>query len=299
MRELYRVLSVPVGQDLSAFSYFLSRQGLFHKITEESGQQVMWVADARLIETVTGYFEDWQRGLMQLTPAPERQGFNKTAFINGKRISQYPMTWCFLLVSIGVSLISGFGQFLSVIEPFTFVPFEQVPQATGGELIAFGTLTMTLDYGQYWRLITPVFLHFSLLHLAFNMVWVFDLGQRIEEKHGPWPLFFLVLVTGIAANGVQYFFGSANALFGGFSGVIFALLGYCLVREKLDKSCQFGILPAVYGFMLIYLIIGYTGVFDGIAGGRVANAAHTGGLLSGALVGALVGLLFKCKARQD
>ncbi len=300
MRGLYRVLTVPVGQDLSAFSYFLSGKGFFHRITEESGQQVLWVADARFIEPVTSYFEHWQRGLMPLTPAPQNRGFNKKAFINkGKSIGQYPMTWGFVLVSVVVSLMTGFGQFLPMTEALTFVPFDQMSHVGGGELIDFGTLTMALDRGQYWRLMTPIFLHFSLLHLAFNMLWVFDLGKRIERKQGSWHLFFLVLVTGVVSNGVQYLFGNANALFGGFSGVIFALLGYSLARERVDKSCRFGILPAVYGFMLVYLVIAYTGLFDDIAGGRVANAAHTGGLLSGVLVGAMVGLFLKRKPRYD
>ena len=61
-----------------------------------------------------------------------------------------------------------------------------------------------LDQGQYLSLVTPIFLHFGLMHLAFNCIWLAMLGSKIEQQQGSIHLFLLVVACGAASNIVQY-----------------------------------------------------------------------------------------------
>ena len=88
------------------------------------------------------------------------------------------------------------------------------------------------EKGLYTRLLSPIFLHFGLLHLVFNCLWLSLLGARIESNEGSIHLLVLVLVTGICSNMAQYYW-SGSIYFGGLSGVIYALLGYIWIKNKI------------------------------------------------------------------
>ena len=57
-----------------------------------------------------------------------------------------------------------------------------------------------LQHGHYWRLVTPIFLHFGWVHLIFNMLWLWELGRRIEYAVGSLHLLTVILFIGIASN---------------------------------------------------------------------------------------------------
>ena len=291
--KAHRALELPTTVDISPLSYFLYCQGIPHKVTEQSGKQVVWAVGQEQAAQIEQYYRDWQYGLLTLQEVPERKTETLTEMAGKIAWRRYPVTLLFLCVSVLIGVVSGFGDSWGLVRALAFTPFDLVSDGRGGAELHFYTLSVVLEKAQYWRLFTPVFLHFSVVHLAFNMLWLFDLGKRIEAKQGGIHVGFLIIATGIASNVVQYIWGGDAAIFGGFSGVVFGLLGYCMMREKVDKSCHFGILPAIYGFMLAYLAIGYSGVLDGLFGGSIANAAHTGGLLSGVLAGALAGMFFR------
>ena len=86
--------------------------------------------------------------------------------------------------------------------------------------------------GEYWRLLTPIFLHFGWLHIVFNCLWLWELGALIELRLGTIVLLLLVLSSGIGSNYAQ-FLDSGPSLFGGMSGVVYALLGVCWVYNSL------------------------------------------------------------------
>ncbi|MGI9274747.1 MAG: rhomboid family intramembrane serine protease [Endozoicomonas sp.] len=290
---MYRALEIPGHINLSALSYFLYRRGLSHKITEESGRQVLWTASEEHAGLVEQIYSDWQSGALQLEEAPARRGVLDQGVGNLLRRlpwKRFPVTMLLLVICLAVGLFTQMGDNINTVSHFTFVKFRVM-----GEYAYFSSLAQTLDAGDYWRLITPIFLHFGILHFAFNMLWLFDIGRRIEFRQDGLHLLGLVLVSGLLSNFAQYYFGGASSLFGGFSGVVYGMLGYCLVREKIDPDCQFGIQPAIYGFMMIWLAIGFTGILGTIGFGNMANAAHTGGLVSGVVLGAIAGLLFRQK----
>ena len=80
-------------------------------------------------------------------------------------------------------------------------------------------------------------------------------------------------------------------LFGGMSGVVFGLLGFAFVWSRLVPSRSHRVPNGIYIFMLIYLVIGFTGAMDLLMMGSIANGAHFGGLLGGLLTGGLAALL--------
>lgn len=137
---------------------------------------------------------------------------------------------------------------------------------------------------KYLRMISPIFLHFGLLHLVFNCLWLGLLGSKIETQEGSFHLFLIVLISGIASNMSQYYW-SGTVYFGGMSGVIYALLGYLWVKHKIAPQ-HFAPLPSgLMGFMVGWLVLCMTGVLEVALGIGVANAAHISGLVAGLFIG--------------
>jgi GlpG protein len=128
--------------------------------------------------------------------------------------------------------------------------------------------------GQVWRLITPIFIHLSVLHLFFNMFWLLDLGAMIERRRGTWIMLGLVLSSAILSNLTEYFW--AGPSFGGMSGVVYALFGYVWIKGKFQPHLQVGVSQQTVTIMLAWLALCMTGLI-----GDIANAAHLAGLLVG------------------
>jgi membrane associated rhomboid family serine protease len=137
--------------------------------------------------------------------------------------------------------------------------------------------------GELWRLITPIFIHFSWMHILFNMLWLKDLGSMIEARQGSGFLTIMVLVTAIASNLAQFL--AVGPDFGGMSGVVYALMGYIWIRGKLDPGSGLFLHPSTVMMMIIWFFVCWTG-----AVGHVANFAHAGGLLAGMAWGGLSGV---------
>lgn len=131
------------------------------------------------------------------------------------------------------------------------------------------------NIAQIWRLFTPAFLHFSALHIIFNLLWWWYLGGQIEQKISSVKLLLLFVLASSLPNLLQYFM--TGPAFGGLSGVVYALVGYFWILGKYKPQAGLHLSPAYIGFMLLWLVAGF---FD-LLGVPVANGAHLGGLLVG------------------
>ena len=136
------------------------------------------------------------------------------------------------------------------------------------------TLAQFTDW-QAWRYITPAFIHFSVLHLVFNLLWWWYLGGQIEQRLGSGKLFILLIVGAALPNIAEFFVSGPR--FGGLSGVVYALLGYSWLRTRLQPDCGLAMPPALMGFMLVWLVLGFLDML----GTPTANMAHLVGLLVG------------------
>lgn len=141
----------------------------------------------------------------------------------------------------------------------------------------------TLSKGQIWRLITPDFLHFSWPHIIFNSVMLWFLGSQIEFIDGRTRLLVLALVASLLSNGLQYLV--TGPLFGGLSGVVYAIMGYCWLSQRRLPRFQFP--PALITFALAWMVLGFTPLPNMLGMGNMANEAHLGGFVAGLLVAVL------------
>ena len=195
-----------------------------------------------------------------------------------------------ILISILVAFFSNYGSVLVLIEPLTFIKIDLGSYKNG--YVSFNSFETTyMQNNEWWRLITPMFIHFSLTHLVFNCLWVYMLGSKIELIDGYLTFLNLVIFSSIISNLAQHFFGE-SALFGGLSGVIYGLLGYCMIIEIDTKQERYDLPPALYLFMLIWLILGFLGILNLFGFGNVANYAHLGGLISGIIFAMITRYVF-------
>jgi GlpG protein len=142
-------------------------------------------------------------------------------------------------------------------------------------------------HGQVWRLVTPIFLHFGIMHLLFNSWALSSFGTIIEVRRRTLRLAVLVLVSAIASNLGQFFYmqrvdpGTPH-LFGGISGVICALFGYIWMKGLYEPEQGMILHPNSVTMVLLWLALCLTGWM-----GPIANAAHVVGLLVGVAFGVL------------
>jgi GlpG protein len=191
-----------------------------------------------------------------------------------------------IAISIIIALLSNYGSFLSVIEPFTFLKMDLNSLERG--YINFFTLDSTYNINnEWWRLITPMLIHFSFAHLVFNCLWIYVLGSKIEQFDGHLIFINLILFCSICSNLTQYFFGGPS-LFGGLSGVIYGMLGFCMIIELESQFERYDLPPALYLFMIVWLVLGFMGVLTLFGFGNVANFAHLGGLISGIIFAMII-----------
>lgn len=128
---------------------------------------------------------------------------------------------------------------------------------------------------ELWRWFSHAFLHFSLLHIVFNLVWWWYIGGIVEKRLGSGKLFVLTVVAALLSGWMQARFN--GIMFGGLSGVVYALMGYAWLRGERDPESGVHLERGVMAFAIIWLFIGYMGLF----GMAIANAAHLTGLLLG------------------
>ena len=135
---------------------------------------------------------------------------------------------------------------------------------------------------QYWRLITVMFLHASLLHILFNMYALYLFGFLIERTLGSLRFLAIYFVAGFLASAASFAFGSPFVPAVGASGAIFGLLGAWVAYNLRRRGTAMASANLQWAVMLIAinLVLGFS-----IAG--IDNIAHVGGLVAGGAAGAV------------
>ena len=199
-----------------------------------------------------------------------------------------PLTLTLIILSCIVSIFNNFGSpdpsneiGQSIQRQMGFVSYPDYKRSNEDPLV-------NLKRGQLWRTITPIFIHLSPLHLLMNVIGMVVLGRVSERWLGTGKYAMLVLVAAILPNMLQALAPSAlggNPLFGGISGVVYALFGLVWVRSVINPTLGVYI-PFVYVVMILLpLAIGFSGL---VPGWRAADLCHLGGLMIGAAVAYMI-----------
>ena len=157
---------------------------------------------------------------------------------------------------------------------------QYVSQSTlGGDIASYYGLKVNslIVQGQYWRLLTPMFLHGSIIHLGVNMYALYLFGPGLESQYGHRRFLLLYLLSGYAGNVMSFLFSIANSL--GSSTAIFGLLGaegvFIYQNRRLLGARAQRALTEIIVIALINFVIGLSPGID--------NWGHLGGLLGGVL----------------
>ncbi len=203
--------------------------------------------------------------------APSGSGFSVKNIINDA--IKAPFTSVVFLLCVAVYTLSLLGLFSPIAQHLLMQPFSVLS-----------------ENHEWWRLLGPAFIHFSALHIIFNLLWWGMLGAKIERTLGVSMLLIVFLVSATISNAAQAIFSDpvqANLyLFGGLSGVVYAVMGFVWWLGWLRPSWGLSLPNSIVGFMLVWLVLGYADILWV----NMTNAAHTAGLISGCLLAGALSL---------
>lgn len=285
------VLRAPVENDLAPFSRYLQEQGITPYIFEQSGWQCLCVPAATDPAFLQQLVTQWHSGEINISlyqqPVVDSYIAAPTVFADWQK---FPLTIVLLVFSALTCFMvaTPWGESLGGLQWLATMTLQ--PIVMDGD--KFRLLATLPSVDQVWRYWTPVFLHFSAFHILFNGLMLLELGRRVEMLQGSQRLLFLVMATGLTSNLTQFYAAPAN-LFGGLSGVIYALVGYTWLYQRLRPSVCLVATPGLMAMALVWLVLCLSGLVTMAGMGEIANAAHVGGLLSGLVFAVLLALLDK------
>jgi GlpG protein len=196
------------------------------------------------------------------TPADRARYIDiRTELLQHRRLSPIPVTWFCIGVAVAVTLLAHVPALAPMISKLYFSQY-------------LGTTFPEIRAGQIWRLVTPIFLHGGLLHLVFNMLWLYQLGGQIEVQEASYYVAVMMLVMAVICNTAQYMV--SGPLFVGMSGVVYGLLGYIWMMTQFQVATQYILSQQTVMFMLLWLGLCLIGIIP-----HVANTEHVVGMLLG------------------
>ena len=169
---------------------------------------------------------------------------------------------------------------VALLMSVTYAAQLVAPEYTESLLMAAGFVPSQPE--TWYRLVTPVLMHFGIMHFMFNLVlWIWA-GGMIEKGLGAPILAVLFFLGAIIPDFAQLHF--SGAFFGGLSGIIYALICFCWITAfmKPEQYASTTLPPGLMAFSVIFAVIG---LFDIIPGTSMANTVHFSGIAIGLLFG--------------
>jgi len=201
--------------------------------------------------------------------APLRAIFGQHSFTNVVTVA------CIALYVVGLMLDPRAA--FSARSPFdALAPSNAALEALGGA----GTVPWRV--GQWWTIFTAIYLHGSILHILFNVLWIRQLGPAVEELFGPARLMVIFTVAGAVGFVVSNWVGHPFTI--GASGAVFGLLGAIVAFGKKRGGTFGAMVLRQYGYMALMMFV--LSFFIR----AVNNAAHAGGFAGGLLAGLVISL---------
>ena len=263
---------------------YLTSQGINAKVVQHDKEFVVVLDNSEHIDRAKVIAEDflanptnpkyqqaaWDSG-KNVQLAPSGNGFSLNKIMSDA--VKAPFTSVVFVLCVAVYLLSLFGLFAPIAQHLLMQPFS-----------------VLLQNHEWWRLLGPAFIHFSVLHIVFNLLWWAMLGAKIERTLGISMLLIVFVISATVSNAAQALFSDPVQgnllLFGGLSGVVYAVMGFVWWLGWLRPSWGLSLPNSIVGFMLVWLVLGYADILWV----SMANAAHTAGLISGCLLAATLSL---------
>jgi len=289
---------LPAEASAREFGDYLYAQGIGNRIEPaRDGTWELWVEAEDQIATATVLLKEYQgnpgdpkyqqSSRIAREKREQEQQANEAAqkrFFDRRNL--FPLSWgvgvttgILIAISVATALVSVFG---GNSKPILWM-FISEYDVEGGAMARLGGLP-EIRHGELWRLLTPMFIHFGLLHLLFNMVWLLDLGTMIERRQSTRVLSALVLVIAALSNFGQYLWQGPG--FGGMSGVVYGLIGYIWVRGKFDPASGLFLHSSTVTMAVIWFVLCLVRVIP-----NMANGAHGVGFAVGIAWGYVSALL--------
>ncbi len=303
--------------DAKLFGDYLYVEGIDNDIDEENGEWTVWVHDDDQLDSASAALKKFRKDPTatiyreqagkadrlrrteeeEADRARKRQVDVRTQVFNTTSLSTPHLT----LFLIGVSVIAFFMDLQSThpnyLKISNYGPTQRIrtTNLNTGEVVREETKSAFLseitgqkileesEYqivgrGQVWRLITPILLHFGLMHILFNMYMLYILGGLLEGRLGLSYMLAFLIITAVFSNLGQYIISGPH--FGGMSGVNYGLFGYLWIRGKNDHGFGIQLDQSTITVLMVWFVLCFTGLL-----GPIANAAHTLGLMTGAAWG--------------
>jgi len=277
---MYKVLDVSIQEDLGQFSRLLWQRKISHRIYEVESRQILTVPDQSQVMAARHLFQQWQKGEV----IPDAGDSSDFVSYFSPRDFLGKIFHAFRKATFTLSLIV-----LCIILAF-LAPLNAMTDLTRAMLypdFSFGTRIIDLDNVranfsalQFLKMISPMLLHGGIIHLAFNMLWLWEFGRRIEAVQASWSLLVLIFFIALVSNTVQYLYGG-SIYFGGMSGVVYGLFSYIWMWQLFDPKKNLSLPGPLIFFLLLSLVVITVINLD-----FIADEAHIGGLLTGVVYGA-------------
>lgn len=293
--------------DANTFSDYLTQLGIENQVIEEpSGDKIayeIWVHEEDKVEQSEELlkkflenpddeeYQEASRKAKKIKREAQREAKKQPQYMDARTTIFYrgttrrgALTLLLILACVVVGLLSKLGENTSAMKMLFITEYWRE-----GAYIVWKRGLPELMNWQLWRLFTPIFIHFGIIHLAFNMLWLWDLGNMVEDRKGTLFLAIFILVVSGSSNWVQYLMAGPG--FGGMSGVVYGLLGYIWMKGKYDPASRLAlhkttVIMMIGWFFLCFLLP------------HIANWVHGVGLVVGMAWGYLTSPHFKNQLRK-
>ncbi|TDN57417.1 rhomboid family intramembrane serine protease GlpG [Scandinavium goeteborgense] len=247
-----------------AFVDYMATQGVVLTIQQHT-QTDVWLADesqaSRVQNELARFMENpadprylaasWESGHTN-----SGLHYNRFPFIATLKSNAGPLTWLIMcaciLVFIVMNVVGDQAVMLWLAWPYD--PSQQF---------------------ELWRYFTHAFMHFSVMHILFNLLWWWYLGGMVEKRIGSGKLLVITVISALLSGFIQHKF--SGPWFGGLSGVVYALMGYAWLRGERDPESGIYLQRGLIIFSVLWLVVGWLDLF----GMSIANGAHVTGLAVG------------------
>ncbi len=315
--------TLPDANQARVFSAWMLAQGMETKVEPAGQEWEVWIRDedhsqraGECYREFVGQPDDprYQASVSQAAAIArekeeKRRRYQKQVrHVRGSSLGlrRGPLSITLIVLSAIVALMTNFGNQTIDNATFEALAFQFLPppiaanavESAAEDLSSWPLRLASITRGEGWRLITPIFIHFSVAHLLFNSIMLFQFGRIIETRFSTASLAILVVTSAVLGNIIQnldpggidqmtlYFDGTRSAsMMGGLSGVVYATFGFIWMKSLYDPIAGLHLPPSTIIIMIGWLIFCMLPGFEDMMGFRVANWAHAVGLVVGMFFG--------------